>query len=325
MFSVVIPLYNKEKFIVRAIESVIHQTKQDFEIIVVDDGSTDGSIRRVRELQCDRIHLIQQSNAGPGPARNRGVQESRYDDIAFLDADDAFLPDHLEELQKIIECFPQAVLFSTKFAELKDPLYQVENFPKSTISKKVKYKKYNYFRKWRPRCGYIFSSCVAIKKQAFMRAGGFKNICPGEDTELWIRLALEHDFAISTRVTALYIRGTGGIIETTERRNQGGETSGFNMEKNPSFKTLREARRSVSYKSKWRDIDRYMHQRLMTAFRMRLVWGDISEARKIFSEINFVYSFTAFFWKIALIFPDRFVLSSVKAGVLGKRFIKKII
>jgi glycosyltransferase involved in cell wall biosynthesis len=102
MFSVVIPLYNKEKIITRTIESVIHQTKQNFEIIVIDDGSTDGSARRVRELQCDRIHLIQQPNGGIGPARNRGVQESRYEYIVFLDADDAFLPDHLEEIQKIM-------------------------------------------------------------------------------------------------------------------------------------------------------------------------------------------------------------------------------
>ena len=325
MFSVVIPLYNNEKFITRAIESVITQTKQDFEIIVVDDGSTDESARRVRELKYDRIHLVQQSNAGPGSARNRGIQESHYDYIAFLDADDVFLPNHLEEIEKIIELFPHAALFSTKYSQVQDSLYQIKNISTSTFIKKTKFREYSYIREQQPGCGYVCSSCVAIKKQILLQMGGFKNIPHGEDIELWIRLALEHDFAISTRVTALYIRGTGGIMEATERLNQEGKTSGFNMEKNPSFKTLREARRSDSYRSKWRDIDRYMHQRLMTAFRMRLVWGDISEARKIFGEINFIYSFNSFFWKIALIFPDRFVLSSVKAGVLGKRFIKKII
>lgn len=325
MFSVIIPLYNKETFITRAIESVIRQTKQDFEIIVVDDGSTDGSARRVRELQCDRVHLIQQSNAGPGPARNRGVQESRYDDVAFLDADDAFLPDHLEEIQKIIEHFPQAALFSTRFSEVKDSLYQVGSFSKSSLLKEAKYKSYNYFREWRPRCGYICSSCVVVKKQAFMRAGGFKNIFPGEDTELWVRLALEHDFAISTRVTALYIRDTDGIMETNEKRNREGKTSEFCLDKIPLSKTLREARRSTSYKTKWMDLDRYSNQRLMSVFRMRLVVGDIQGARKILRRVNVIYSFSTFFWKAVLKFPDRFVLSSVNVGLFGKRFIKKLI
>ncbi len=325
MFSVVIPLYNKEDFVIRAIESVISQTVQDFEIIIIDDGSTDSGVQRVRKLECDRVHLIQQPNAGPGLARNRGIQECHYDYIAFLDADDVFLPNHLEEIQKIIERFPQAALFSTRSSELQDSLYRADSFSKSRTLRKTKYRKYNYFREWRPKCGYIWTSCIVINKQVFMRAGGFKDICPGEDTELWTRLALDYEFAISTRVAALYLRGTGGIMETNERRNQGGETSETCSGKSPVFKTLQEARRSVQYKTKWRDIDRFMDQRLMIKFRMQLVRGDIPEARKIFGKVKFPYFFNAIFWRMVLMFPDRFVLPSVKIGRSGKRFIKKFI
>ena len=88
MISVVIPLYNKEKYIKRAIESVLNQTFQKFEIIVVNDGSTDKSAEIVQNIKDPRIRLINQKNAGVSAARNRGIQEAKYEYIAFLDADD---------------------------------------------------------------------------------------------------------------------------------------------------------------------------------------------------------------------------------------------
>jgi amino acid adenylation domain-containing protein len=96
MVSVVIPLYNKRNFIGRAIESIIRQTWQDFEIIVVDDGSNDDSARIVQSFKDARIHLVSQVNAGPGAARNRGAREAASEFVAFLDADDEYLPDFLQ-------------------------------------------------------------------------------------------------------------------------------------------------------------------------------------------------------------------------------------
>lgn len=89
--SVVIPLYNKEKTISRAIDSVLAQELTDFEIIVVDDGSMDAS-RKIAESYGDKVTYIRQENAGPSAARNRGVRASRHPVIAFLDADDEYLP-----------------------------------------------------------------------------------------------------------------------------------------------------------------------------------------------------------------------------------------
>lgn len=88
MFSIIIPLYNKEKFIKRALDSILNQSFQEFEIIVVNDGSKDNSEEKVKEVSDPRIKIINQVNAGVSAARNRGAEEAQYKYLAFLDADD---------------------------------------------------------------------------------------------------------------------------------------------------------------------------------------------------------------------------------------------
>ncbi|HDR8111751.1 glycosyltransferase family 2 protein [Bacillus thuringiensis] len=96
--SIVIPLYNKEHYIKRAIKSIIGQTFQNYEIIVIDDGSEDNSCNMVRSFQDSRIQLIQQKHSGVAAARNRGIESARADIIAFLDADDEWQPTFLETI-----------------------------------------------------------------------------------------------------------------------------------------------------------------------------------------------------------------------------------
>lgn len=99
-FSVVIPLYNKEKYIKKTINSVLEQSFKNFELIIVDDGSTDRSIEIVKSINDQRINLIIQENSGPSKARNRGISEAKGEFIAFLDADDEWLPKKLERQYK---------------------------------------------------------------------------------------------------------------------------------------------------------------------------------------------------------------------------------
>jgi glycosyltransferase involved in cell wall biosynthesis len=105
--SVIIPLYNKGKYIARALDSVYAQTFEYFEVIVVDDGSTDDGPDIVRKYDDPRLRLIQQANAGPGAARNRGVRESTGPWVAFLDADEEWLMDFLRISIEALEAHPQ--------------------------------------------------------------------------------------------------------------------------------------------------------------------------------------------------------------------------
>jgi cellulose synthase/poly-beta-1,6-N-acetylglucosamine synthase-like glycosyltransferase len=111
--SVVIPLYNKARHIARAVQSVRGQTWQDFEIIVVDDGSTDGSGDVVRQIADARFRLITQLNGGECAARNRGIAEAACDVVAFLDADDEWLPAFLETVVALRQRFPDCGMYAT--------------------------------------------------------------------------------------------------------------------------------------------------------------------------------------------------------------------
>jgi glycosyltransferase involved in cell wall biosynthesis len=122
--SVIVPLFNKTAYIERALRSIASQTLSDFEAIVVDDGSTDGGDQIVARFPDSRFRLIRQANAGPGAARNRGVTEARAPYLAFLDADDAWLPAYLETGVRILEEHPAAVSVSSAWID----------YPKETSS-----------------------------------------------------------------------------------------------------------------------------------------------------------------------------------------------
>ena len=106
MISVIIPLYNKEKIIERTIQSVLSQDYDDFELIVVNDGSTDNSAEIVRKVQDSRLRLLHQENGGPSKARNTGAKHAQGEWIVFLDADDELLPDALNTFVSIIRKHP---------------------------------------------------------------------------------------------------------------------------------------------------------------------------------------------------------------------------
>src|SRR5699024_5819196 len=104
MFSVIIPVHNKLPHLDRSIYSVLNQTYKNFELLLIDDASTDGSSEKIAEYDDSRIRRFRRNTPGPGgyAARNLGIQEAKYEWIAFLDADDEWKKEHLEEQAKII-------------------------------------------------------------------------------------------------------------------------------------------------------------------------------------------------------------------------------
>lgn len=114
MISIVIPLYNKEQTIINTLNSVFKQTYSNFEIVIINDGSTDNSVKIINQNFDDaRIRIINQKNAGVSAARNKGIEESRGEWISFLDGDDEWLPNYLEEVQKAIEKYPNNSIIIT--------------------------------------------------------------------------------------------------------------------------------------------------------------------------------------------------------------------
>lgn len=112
-FSVIIPLYNKAHTILRTLNTVLCQTYTDFEIVIIDDGSTDNGAQIIESsLKDARVNIVRQNNKGVSAARNRGVKESKGDYIAFLDADDEWLPSYLEKVVEAIEKFPCHAIYN---------------------------------------------------------------------------------------------------------------------------------------------------------------------------------------------------------------------
>jgi glycosyltransferase involved in cell wall biosynthesis len=192
--SVVIPLYNKRATIGRAIRSVLAQTETGFEIVVVDDGSTDGSAEVAREIADPRLRVVRQENAGPGAARNRGARETLSPLLAFLDADDEWRPDFLAEGVKMLGEHPEAGAYVCG--------YDAGKFRAERPNKLVVLGKGHGCSVLEPglpgarlkaHVDAMHSSCTIIRRSLFDELGGYfsRDRCRyGEDSFLWLGVLL---------------------------------------------------------------------------------------------------------------------------------------
>lgn len=188
-FSVIIPLYNKENDIVNTLESVLRQTYQDFEVIVVDDGSTDDSQNRARQVQDQRVQIICQSNQGVAAARNTGMERSAGEYIAFLDADDIWDDNYLETVNDLIERFPQSDIFVTAYRVRMGN--GTTRYPK-TMSESACCLE-SYWLTYQSAYDVVWTSATVIRKKAVIAAGMFtQGETVGEDLDLWARVAINN-------------------------------------------------------------------------------------------------------------------------------------
>lgn len=197
MFSVVIPLFNKELSITETIQSVLNQTFDKFEILIVNDGSTDKSLKMVEKFDDSRIRIINQKNQGVSAARNKGIKESKYEWIAFLDGDDLWKNNHLETFVNLIEKYPNHLLFASSF-EYSIPREMHVNRPKM-----VDYEVQDYFKEALTE-HLISTDIVVINKTCFESDLFNIDFIRGEDLDLWARLANKFEIIKSNNITAVY-------------------------------------------------------------------------------------------------------------------------
>jgi len=204
--SVIIPLYNKVESIGRAIESVLNQSCQAREIIIVDDGSTDNSIEATHFYsdKVEKIKIIQQVNSGVSAARNRGLREASGEWIAFLDADDEWDYDYLNEIFVLMNLFPEATVCATSYY-FGDYLGNKKQAFISIPKEKKQFILQNYFSIAAKSAPPLWTSAVCVKKTTLEEIGGFpEGINAGEDLLTWARLAIKNKIAYSINPLAIF-------------------------------------------------------------------------------------------------------------------------
>lgn len=251
-FSVVIPLYNKENFIERTMQSILNQTFQNFEIIVVNDGSTDGSLLVLSKINSDKIKIIQHSkNKGLSAARNTGIQNANTDYIAFLDADDLWKSSYLEKIFSLIKNFPEAKLFATSYQEVynKDkliiPALNLKNFNNEGIVS-------DFFESNLSQPIYCCCS-LCVEKSVFQTIGLYdENITFGEDIDFNIRANLSYKLAYSKKPLVEYIIFSENQITNSNLKNK----------TIPNFDSYEGVARNNSALKKYLDFNRYVFAKM---------------------------------------------------------------
>jgi len=176
--SVVIPLYNKEHYVLDTILSVVGQTFQDWEAIIINDGSTDNSAAIAKSVKDPRIRFYEQKNQGLSASRNRGIHLAKGEYIALLDADDTWDPSYLEKMVRLTEEYPGYSIYAT--GQKDRPI----NTLPSGVSIIDDYCTYEYV---------YWAGSMIIKKDIYDEIGDFRvGVTPHEDTDMWLRMSCKY-------------------------------------------------------------------------------------------------------------------------------------
>jgi glycosyltransferase involved in cell wall biosynthesis len=250
-FSVIVPLYNKGPYLSKALASVIAQTFRDFELIVVDDGSTDDSFQVAQSVlkTADVKHqLIHQENSGVSTARNNGVLAASGDYICFLDADDWWAPSFLESMDWLILEYPDAGIYGTNY-------YVVKNGRQRICVTTAQTGYINYCRTYAEKLQMpLWTGAVSIPRPVFCETGGFKpHLKLGEDFDLWIRIALSHKVTFLDEPLSYYFqdsdpvwRGTGHLTDPKVHMLWNLDYLSEEEKRNPDYKQLIDNLRTYS-------------------------------------------------------------------------------
>lgn len=291
-FSVVIPLYNKRKHIIRTIESVLVQSFDDFEVVIIDDGSLDGGANLIQQYIAEKdlsekITLIRQLNAGVSAARNRGVKASKGELIAFLDADDTWEPHFLAEIKSLEDSFTEAGAYATSYQFLSGEKTFID--PKIRFSKPVNEPRIltDYFDVGaRGGLPFVVSS-FCIKKHLFTKLGGFPvGEAIGEDQDLFCRVAMSSTIAYSKNVGAFY------HLDAENRaceRTIPDEPCGFACR-------LRDSVSEESESARKQEVLNYIASHLLHLASLNVNVKRLGEARKLLSDSLCKLQYSRYLW-----------------------------
>ncbi len=270
-FSVIIPVYNKEKYAQAAVKSVLNQTFTDFELIIVNDCSTDNSRKEVSKIISEQIKTIEHlENKGLSASRNTGIKNATGNFIAFLDADDEWKPDFLATIKSLISTFPEAQLFATNYEELyADGIKVIHNQKLSKLGNDFLVDDFFELNLGKP---IYFPGSLCVKKTVFDEIGYFdEKITYSEDVDFNIRTNLKFKLAYSTKALVTYTMFSENQITNSSVKNK-------------IFPDLNQYEIYTENKfslKKYLDFNRYIFARKFKA------QNDLERFQKVTSEINF--------------------------------------
>lgn len=296
--TVVIPLYNKQNYVGKTLESVLNQSFTNFEVVLINDCSTDNSFAVVAAFDDSRIKLLSHSkNQGLSATRNTGIKNATSKYIALLDADDLWKPDFLKEIYQLITSFPDAHLFATNYEEIIDD--KITILPANGAEKLLKNGLIsNYFEKSLMQPLYCPSS-FCVKKEVFEKIGFYnEKITYGEDVDFNIRANLVYKLVYSTCALTQY---------HTVSENQITQ-SNFSSKKITDFDYFEKNNTNLSLK-KFIDFQRYTHAKM---YKME---GDFEKYNQLKDSI----SMSNLNWKqLILLHLPKTILNKIKSFKLKK-------
>jgi glycosyltransferase involved in cell wall biosynthesis len=303
--SVVIPLYNKKDSVIKTLESVFKQTFQPEEIIVVNDGSTDGSENLVKSLNNPLLRIVNHPNTGVSFARNRGVDEATGDWIAFLDADDIWMPEFLEKMNMLSDTFPETNILASAYM-----IQNQKGVRKNILINRMPFEGEhgileNYFEVSSVSHPPICSSAVVIKRDSLKIIGGFPpGVKSGEDLITWAKLAAKFEIAYTKKPLSVFVQNevysyNGLPTRIPQEPDIVGDELAALAKKHSAIPGIRK------YVSHW--------------FKMRSsIYLRLGEKRKAYSEALKSLSYNPFNFKILIYL----VILPLPVSIINKVFVK---
>lgn len=265
-FSIIIPVFNKETFVAKTIKSVLSQTFADFEIIIINDGSTDKSEAEILAIADERILYFSKENEGVAVARNFGISKASANYICFLDADDYWFPNFLETMNQYIQKLPNEKVIACAI-EIET---NKKTFPAQySFAQKGDFEIVNFFEASQKEA-VLWTSAVCIHKEVFEKSGIFdEQLKVSEDTDLWIRIGLQYQVVFIWKILARYVFDEKSISRSLNYIFEDAffEKYAVVEKQNPKLK-------------KYMDLNRF------SAVIKHNLNSDFENSRKIYSEID---------------------------------------